>query len=332
MVNRSKSVLILMTTYNGAEYIKEQIESIINQSNSNWTLIIRDDGSKDGTVKIIKKTCVNPSRINFIENSSERHGAYLNFWSLVHYAKMQKDYDYYFFSDQDDVWLPDKIESMIGFDKEQGKNEVPRLIYADMQVIDRTGNLVYESLNSIMGIGEMTGVSLFFTHGFLWGCDILLNKALFDIVPPLPLDNSYIDIMSHDNYFGKFALLFGEIKYFQKVCIQHRRHGKNETGSYQIKMTFFSALKQALTRWNELAKTHARVYTQTLITISQIESAGLANKNTQEIKEAIERGGLKGILILKKCKVKRKQKVRTLGIYLIMLTKKYKMYMGTNCK
>jgi rhamnosyltransferase len=134
--------------------------------------------------------------------------------------------------------------------------------------------------------------------------------------------------MSHDNYYGKFALLFGEIKFYNENCLQYRRHGNNVTGFYQIKMTPMSALKQAVTKWDELAKTHARVYTQTLVTLSQMERIGLTSEKIDEIRKAISKGGLYGVYILKKHRVKRKQFARTIGIYVMMLLGTYKKYIN----
>lgn len=319
--------LILMATFNGAKYIDQQIESIINQSFDNWEMIIRDDGSNDGTKEILREFEARENRITVLENASNEQGAYLNFWTLIHYVKKIERYDYYFFADQDDVWLLKKIEHMIDFDLQQKNKEIARLIYADMQVIDGNGELIYPSINEVMGIGEMSGLSLLYSHGFLWGCDILINRRLFDLVPVLPLDNPQISIMSHDNYYGKFALFFGEIKYCQEACIQHRRYDGNKTGPYQIKMTPISALRQAVSKWDDLARTHARVYTQSLVAISQMESIGGQTDEMVKIRKAINSGGLKGTLILRQQKVRRKQMVRTFGIYLIMLLKRYKKYM-----
>ena len=318
--------LILMATYNGEKFIREQIQSIIEQSYKNWTLLIRDDGSTDKTVEIINRMRSKDNRITLIQNTTNEHGAYKNFWYLLHYTKTLKKFDYYFFADQDDIWNKDKLKRMICFDESFSSN-TPRLVYSDMQIIDADGNLILESLNNVMGIGNISGLSLFFTHGYLWGCDVMINKALFDHVPLLEIDNSYIDIMSHDNYYGKFAMLIGDIKFLPTACICHRRHNNNETGSYQMNLNFFSALRRAIQGWDDLAKTHARVYKQTLVTINEIEKLNVSRKVLNDIRECILCGGIKGAKILWKYKVSRKQKLRTIGIYLVLLCKTYKKYL-----
>lgn len=323
----NQSALILMTTYNGEEYLSQQIDSIINQTYQNWKLIIRDDGSSDSTIQMLSDYEKKDPRIIIHHNNTKSHGAYLNFWTLIHEARKRYfEFDYYFFSDQDDVWENYKLETMINQGNLLPQNK-PVLIYGDMRVIDQNNKIIYESLNEVMGIGEMSGYSLFFTHGFLWGCDICVNNSLFISMPLLPLDHPHIEIMSHDNYMGKYALLTGEIKYIDRVMINHRRHGDNTTGNYLIKLSPLMVAKKIAFQFDDLAKTHARVYNQTLTEIIILEDKGNGNnKIIQEINQTLRRGGVKGVYSMYKMKVKRKQLQRSLGIYLIMLLKSYKKY------
>ncbi len=322
-----KRVLILMTTYNGEKYLAQQIDSIMHQTYNNWKLIIRDDGSIDDTIKILSEYKKRDDRIEVFQNTSSKHGAYLNFWTLIHIVKNEYiDYDYYFFSDQDDVWEPDKIETMI-FEGEKISSKKPLLLYGDMRVINQENQLVYESLNQMMGIGEMSGYSLLFTHGFLWGCDICVNRELFTRMPLLPLDNPNIGIMSHDNYMGKYALLKGKIKYIDQIMINHRRHDNNTTDSYSMRLTPSIIIKRYILRLDALAKVHARVYNQTLVFLEQLSINGMVSQDMEQITVALRHGGIKMVKTMIKLSVKRKQKSRTIGIYLIALTKKYQKYL-----
>ena len=97
---------ILMSTYNGEQFFAEQIESIQKQTVKDWTLYIRDDGSSDTTPEIIKHYAQLDSRIVFINaDNRENFGVIKNFYTLLKHSKA----DYYFFSDQDDIWLEDKL-------------------------------------------------------------------------------------------------------------------------------------------------------------------------------------------------------------------------------
>ena len=116
--------LILMTTYNGEKYLSKQIDSIINQTYQKWKLLVRDDGSSDRTKQILSEYEKKDSRITVYQNTTDKHGAYLNFWTLIHEARQNyPNYDYYFFSDQDDVWELDKIEIMINHAEKLPKNK-----------------------------------------------------------------------------------------------------------------------------------------------------------------------------------------------------------------
>jgi rhamnosyltransferase len=319
--------LILMASYNGAIFIRQQVESIINQTFNDWKLIIRDDGSNDGTREILKEIESNEKRITVLENNFGKHGAYLNFWTLIQYAHLLKEYDYYFFADQDDIWAKNKLQIMINYAEESGCNDAPLMLYSDMEIIDEKNKQLLPSINNVMGSGKMNGLSLFFTHGFIWGCSAMINKSLFKAAPIFPLDDSYIDIMSHDNYYGKFAIMLGTVKFINQPLIRHRRHSDNTTGEYKLKLNLASVLKKAFFHFDDLAKTHARVYNQTLLTLRQMEQVGLDREEIAIIRDTIKKGGLKGTYRLKKFNVKRKQFSRTIGIYFVMLLGSYKKYL-----
>ena len=317
--------LILMTGFNGEKYICEQIESICRQTLKDWHLLIRDDGSSDKTIDIIRSFMAKDSRIELIKNETEQHGAYLNFWTLIEYAKALPAYDYYFFADQDDVWLPDKLEKMIAAIEE--KKNLPVLAYADMQVVDGEGKLIYQSLNDIVGISEIGAYSEFFAHGYVSGCDAVINRKLFEVVPCFPLESRAIKIMSHDNYYTKFALALGEVDYLDFPVIQYRRHGDNVTSGNQYKLNAKKIYRKATGVFGELAKTHGRVYAQTLLTIEQMRKAGVITPDIERIETGIKAGGIKGVSVLRKYHVRRKQKSRTIGLYVVMLLGTYKKYM-----
>lgn len=317
--------LILMTSFNGEKFIGQQIESICKQSFKNWRLLIRDDGSKDGTISIIRSYIAEDSRIKLIENNTAQHGAYLNFWTLIKYARSLPAYDYYFFADQDDIWLPDKLEKMTAAIDD--KRDIPVLAYADMEVIDGENKSVYKSLNEIVGLSEKGSYSEFFVHGYVSGCAAVINRKLFENVPVCPLDRKSINIMSHDNYFTKFAIVTGEVVWLAFTVIQYRRHGENVTFGNKYKLNVAKILEKAAGVVGELAKTHGRVYAQTLLTIEQMRKAGINSADVDSIEKGLKAGGISGVKVLRKYNVHRKQKSRTIGLYVVMLLGTYKKYM-----
>ena len=103
-------ISILLSTYNGEKYLSEQLDSILQQSYQNFIIYIRDDGSNDNTLNIIMYYVHNfPSKIKLVDDKVKHRGAKLSFiWLMSHIES-----DYYMFCDQDDVWLPNKIELSI---------------------------------------------------------------------------------------------------------------------------------------------------------------------------------------------------------------------------
>ena len=102
-------VVVLLSSYNGAKYVEAQIKSILCQTHTNLELLIRDDGSTDDTIEIIERLAETDSRITFIHGDMNL-GYPKCFYALT---DMAPDADYYFFSDQDDVWFEDKIERAV---------------------------------------------------------------------------------------------------------------------------------------------------------------------------------------------------------------------------
>ena len=132
---------ILMATYNGEKYLREQIESILNQTYSNIRLIISDDCSKDKTREIIKEYEQKDNRITayFQENNL---GYAKNFEFLL--TKVENDF--YMLSDQDDYWLPEKVEKTFNRLKETNAD----LVFTDLEVVDENLKTIYQSFNDFM--------------------------------------------------------------------------------------------------------------------------------------------------------------------------------------
>lgn len=112
MNKQNNSALILMSTYNGEKFLAEQIDSIISQTFKNWSLLIRDDGSSDSTVSIITSYCKSDQRIIFLEDTLGNLKVQKSFSALMQQA-VKRDEAFIFFSDQDDVWLPNKLAQQV---------------------------------------------------------------------------------------------------------------------------------------------------------------------------------------------------------------------------
>jgi glycosyltransferase involved in cell wall biosynthesis len=219
---------ILLATYNGERFLDEQIQSILQQTYSHWRLIIRDDGSKDGTLTIIRSYAEKyPKKIIVIEEGQAKLGACGNFGGLLQYANA----DYVMFCDQDDVWLPRKIEltfaKMQSMEKAYGRDK-PLLIYTDMKVVDKSLSILSNSFWRNQAFNPNIGKSLnrFLVSNVATGCTILINRSLRKLTVSPPLE-----AMMHDWWVGLISAAFGRNDYLREPTVLYRQHGANAVGA-----------------------------------------------------------------------------------------------------
>lgn len=222
------TVDILLATYNGERYLSEQIESILNQTFSNFTLYIRDDGSTDSTREIIAFYCAMDSRVRLIIDDVNSNSVGRNFFELI----KKSTSEYVFFSDQDDVWLSTKVErslsKIIGI---QG----PCLLYVNGEVVNES--LERSSVNIYTSDGITSSFkNLLFYNGGLQGCATVANRKLIDLVR----DKDNIHWYMHDQVLTFYAVAYGKIYFLNEVLFLYRQHASNVIG-YQNK-GYISAL------------------------------------------------------------------------------------------
>jgi glycosyltransferase involved in cell wall biosynthesis len=240
---------ILLATYNGELFIDEQIQSILNQTYPHWRLIIRDDGSMDSTPAIIRKyTEKHPEKIAVVGDSQRNLGACENFGTLLEHVTA----DYVMFSDQDDVWLPRKIEltlqKMDAMEKIHGR-DMPLLVYTDMRVVDNNLSIIADSFWRHQAFNPNIGRSLsrFLVSNVATGCTVMINRKLRDIATPLPQE-----AMMHDWWVGLVSAAIGKNDYLNEVTVLYRQHASNVAGAkwkFNIetlvdKLMHFSELKR----------------------------------------------------------------------------------------
>lgn len=289
-----KEILILMATYNGETYLETQLESILNQSNKNWDLLISDDNSSDHTVEIIEKYCKKYDNIKFLKHTP-KNKALGNFSFLIKEAK-KLNYNYIMFCDQDDFWLENKIEKTLNFMKNKEKNR-PTLVFTDKEYVDNKLN----SMRYNLGKYNKFNLEILLHQNIIYGCTMMLNKQLL-----LFLDNEIpAEFLNHDHYIALIANLLGEIYYLDYKSILYRQHDKNVSGN--IKKTLIEKIKdrEIYTKNIELlffvANFIENKYTHTL------------NKKNKkiifEIQTNIKKGGINAIYYALKNKI-RKNTVR----------------------
>lgn len=220
-------IAVLMSTYNGENYIKEQIDSILAQTGDfTLELWVRDDGSRDGTVDILARYAeAGKLRWYTGENRKPAH-------SFMDLLLSCPEYDYYAFADQDDVWQPDKLASGISQLKAQ---EGPALYCANAQLVDRhldsLGRCVYKQPPRL----DLHTLSC---AGDLLGCTMVFNAPLAQLLQSCPMPGAMV---MHDFYLALVCLLAGgNILFDQTPRMLYRQHGANVVGASHSKL---SALK-----------------------------------------------------------------------------------------
>lgn len=325
------SVLILMATYNGEVYLRKQIDSIIAQTHTNWKLLIQDDGSTDGTLEILREYEQKDPRIEVLINNGQLHGPYHNFHELFCEAKKRPPYTYYAFCDQDDIWKKEKLEKLTKYCSDNAQEGEPVFVHSDLAVIDAEDRVIEQSVNQILGVDISDNpVNLFFVHGYVWGCASLFNHALFELVPSLNSDFTHRDIMSHDNYIAKHAVMYGKLLFYPVPMILYRKHGGNVTDSHKFRLSPMMVFRKAVFGFHDVCRIHAKVYNQSLLALNVMNKepqySSIADK-VKKIEAIIRVGGIKGVHGLYKFNVHRKQFSRSFALYFIMLIGAYKKYL-----
>jgi len=222
---KKKSVCIIMATYNGERFLKEQLDSILGQTYKDWMLFVSDDGSTDNTLKILKEyqEKLGKDKLIIAKNNRDKHGAKENFCFAIDNAP---EADYYFFSDQDDVWKKDKVELQV---REIQKLKGPALVYCDAEIVDQDLKPVSKKTLSeqFTKMPKKHTLARSFLANRVAGCTMCLNKELLDAAKGLEASK----IIMHDFYIVLYALSYGSLKFLDKTLNFYRQHEYNVMGA-----------------------------------------------------------------------------------------------------
>lgn len=170
-----EKIAILLSTYNGDRYLKEQLDSLFNQTYKDWILYIRDDGSTDSTLRIIEKYINTNSNIFLIKDSKEHRGVLGSFLYLLENVHSE----YYMFCDQDDVWLPNKIETSYSeiLNLENGNVNIPALTFTDLCVVDETLSIISKSMWKYTRLDRVMSSKYLYVSPYITGCTMMFNNS-----------------------------------------------------------------------------------------------------------------------------------------------------------
>ncbi len=226
-------VNIILAAYNGEKYIGEQIESILNNSFTDWYLWIFDDGSTDGTSTIVDGYVLKyPDKIKYFHNEKNK-GLTLNFLEGLRYVavcKSSKEREYYMFCDQDDVWMQDKIKKtyrqMKKMERKYGGDTVTA-VFTDAKVVDEKLRMIYPSFFQSSKLDtKKKDLPHILMENKLIGCTVMVNDALVKKITVLPTKARF-----HDWWIALLAASFGQIGYLPEATINYRQHSNNMVGN-----------------------------------------------------------------------------------------------------
>lgn len=267
-------ITILLATYNGEKYIGQQLDSIVNQTCTNWRIIIRDDNSTDNTRAIIheyKKQY--PDQITVLENSGKNSGSLLNFSTLLQAAG---DAGYIMFCDQDDVWTKDKIEKtffkMQALEQQCGA-DYPLLIFTNFQYVDNDLKVIESKKNFEINRIKSFGFPHLLAHNPVYGCTTMINKALADKVGIIPPQADF-----HDHWIALIASAFGKLFYLKEKTVLYRQHGSNVSGNWDNN-SFKKRFRRILIDKKNVAEVKAKY--KMLLTFKKMYAANLREPHRQ---------------------------------------------------
>lgn len=219
-------VIIIMSTYNGERFIKQQLESLLNQTHPG-DIIIRDDGSNDNTVKILQDFAERYSCIHLQKDKLAHKGLRESYFLLLKEA-MQYSPDFICYADQDDIWHPNKTEKLLY--RLIPETKKPALVFSDVEVVDERLNLIHPSLSKLQQLENNAEITLkkLLLYCPALGCTIMLNKPLFELISSLP---DHGKSLNHDKWALILASIAGKIIYLPEPTMRYRQHSTNTVGA-----------------------------------------------------------------------------------------------------
>ena len=231
---------ILLSTYNGGEFLGEQLDSILNQSVKDIVIVVRDDGSSDETTAVLARYEKNYSeKFCLLPSDDQNLGAKGSFACLMRYVLENKhalglDRAYMMFADQDDIWIPQKAEyefqRLLQIERRES-SLIPALVHSDLEVIDRHGKCIAESFIAYQGLkidrGNLVNLAL---SNLVTGCTAVINEELANKALPIPND-----AIMHDWWLAVTAAAFGAREFIDQPLVRYRQHDANAIGAQQFK-------------------------------------------------------------------------------------------------
>ncbi len=235
MLPPNEIVSVVLALYNGEAFLREQIDSILSQTHASLELIIMDDASTDGGPRIAGDYAKKDARVRFVRNDHNL-GLVANFMKGVSLAKG----DAVCYSDQDDVWRPDKIEKLLEL---LNADPSRMLAYSDLEICDSALNVLHGSFWKASGITPREGAigERALLKNIPPGCSMLFRKDVAALIARLSSDAEFnrvnraerLDDMPvmHDHLAWIAAAGLGKAAFTRERLVRYRQHGSNTIGA-----------------------------------------------------------------------------------------------------
>lgn len=212
--NNTPTVAVVVATYNGATYLPQQLESIIHQTHKPSQIIIVDDASSDDTITIAQAFATVHPEVMVVQNEA-RLGYIKNFEKGMLLANAH----YVALSDQDDIWVPHKLEKLLAAIGDQ------MLAYSDSELIDANGKLLHQKMSSIKNQLAYHTPIMYTIGAWAPGHTMLFKKELVDKAVPFPT------LVTHDFWLGFVATCYSTMVYVNEPLVHYRQHTQNAIGA-----------------------------------------------------------------------------------------------------
>jgi len=212
-------ISVIMTTYNGEKYLEQQIISILNQTLKPTQFVVCDDGSTDNTIAILEKY-KQQQQLDYIVNSN-RLGLIDNFKKAVSLATTDNCIA---LSDQDDEWIPDKLEKSAALLTTIDSTQYPCMVYTDLLFVDENENILNNSFRNELGQDKYEhNLQTLLFGNFVNGCTVLMNPALSKLFADIPNNVR----LNHDGWMALAAFTFGKGVNIDEPLVRYRKHNSN---------------------------------------------------------------------------------------------------------
>ena len=308
LANLEAPVGILLSTFNGEQYLEEQLKSIADQSYRNWRILWRDDGSSDGSREIMEAFTEWVGRARCVEIGIRgmHLGAAKSFFSLL---REVEEYRLVAFADQDDVWLPDKLQRAIDHLIAQAPG-VPSLYCGRQAIVGE--RLERRGLSPLPRFGP--GFPSALLQNIVTGCTAMLNQEAVRLVNSVPPPGNTV----HDWWsYILVAAAGGHIIFDPIPAILYRQHGHNAIGAVpSVVPRFIKAFRRCATLFLRQLEEHV---------VALEESNGVLSPSARmticKIRRALARGRMARIALMREAGFRRQTYLGNIGMTMCMLAR-----------